>query len=91
MRQRGIFEEIRGSGIWWICYFDEQGRRHREKVDPKKLAIAACQKRKTEVRERRFFPITSSAVLSPLQKLPTTRSNIRGRIKDQPPTTGIAG
>ena len=55
-RQRGIFERPRGSGIWWACYFDEHGKRHREKVGPKGLAAKVYQKRKTEVQERRFFP-----------------------------------
>src|SRR6516165_3348829 len=55
-RQRGIFERPRGSGIWWACYLDEHGKRHREKVGPKGLAAKVYQKRKTEVQERRFFP-----------------------------------
>jgi hypothetical protein len=21
MKQRGVFEKVQGSGIWWICYF----------------------------------------------------------------------
>jgi len=55
-RQRGIFEHAKGSGIWWVCYFDERGKRHREKVGPKSLATDVYTKRKNEVRERRFFP-----------------------------------
>ncbi len=55
-RQRGIFERPSGSGIWWVCYFDENGRRHREKVGPKGLALKVYQKRKNEIQERRFFP-----------------------------------
>ena len=54
--QRGIFESPKGSGVWGACYFDEHGRRHREKVGPKKLALEVYRKRKTEIRERRFFP-----------------------------------
>jgi len=53
---RGIFERPTGSGIWWVCYFDQYGRRHREKVGPKKLAVDVYQKRKNDVREARFFP-----------------------------------
>ncbi len=56
MRQRGIFEKMPGSGVWWIRYADQFGRIHREKTGSKNLAIAAYQKRKTEVREARFFP-----------------------------------
>ncbi len=53
--RRGIFE--RQPGEYWIRYADQQGRIHREKVGPSlKLAQAAYQKRKTEVREGTFFP-----------------------------------
>ena len=45
-----------GSGIWWIRYADQHGKIHREKIGPKRLAISAYQKRKTEVREGQFFP-----------------------------------
>src|SRR5262249_35601503 len=55
-RPRGIFERPSGSGIWWVCYFDERGSRHREKIGPKGLAIKVYQKRKNEIQERRFFP-----------------------------------
>lgn len=55
-RQRGVFEKDPGSGVWWIRYADQFGRIHREKLGPKGLAISAYQKRKTEVREGRYFP-----------------------------------
>ena len=57
-KHRGVFERPAGSGIWWICYFDQFGRKHREKVGMKQSAIAAYQKRKTKVREGHFFPET---------------------------------
>jgi hypothetical protein len=53
---RGIFERPKGSGIWWVRYTDQYGKLHREKVGPKSLAKAAYQKRKTEIREGKFFP-----------------------------------
>src|SRR5262249_56624343 len=53
---RGIYEHPKGSGAWWVCYFDEHGKRHREKVGPKALAAKVYQKRKNEIQERRFFP-----------------------------------
>ena len=56
MKQRGIFEKDPGSGIWWIRYADQYGKIHREKIGPKSFAKSAYQKRKTEVREGRFFP-----------------------------------
>ncbi len=57
-KARGVFERPIGSGIWWVRYADENGREHREKVGPKRLATAVYQKRKNEIRERRFFPET---------------------------------
>ncbi|NIO20521.1 MAG: tyrosine-type recombinase/integrase [Candidatus Aenigmarchaeota archaeon] len=53
---RGVFERPKGSGIWWIRYTDQFGKLHREKVGPKSLALSAYQKRKTEIREGKFFP-----------------------------------
>jgi site-specific recombinase XerD len=53
---RGVFERPKGSGVWWILYRDEHGRRHRERIGPKGLASKVYEKRKTEVAERRFFP-----------------------------------
>lgn len=55
-RERGIFERPKGSGVWWVRYTDDAGRLRREKAGPRALARDLYQKRKTEVRERRFFP-----------------------------------
>lgn len=52
---RGIFERQTGTGVWWTRYADQDGRLHREKVGPKKLALDVYRKRKTEVREGKFF------------------------------------
>lgn len=53
---RGLFERPKGSGVWWVVYFDQHGRRHREKVGPRGLALDVYRKRKNEIREGRFFP-----------------------------------
>ena len=55
-KQRGVFERPKGSGIWWICYFDQYGRKHREKVGMKSAAINVYHQRKTEIRQGRFEP-----------------------------------
>ena len=52
----GLFEKITGSGEWWIRYSDQYGHIHREKVGPKSLAQKAYEKRKTDIREGKFFP-----------------------------------
>lgn len=55
-KHRGVYEHPKGSNMWWILYYDQFGKRHREKVGPKGLAIAAYHKRKTEIREDKFLP-----------------------------------
>jgi site-specific recombinase XerD len=56
MKQRGIFERQLGSGIWWICYFDHLGRKHREKAGTKSAAILLYRKRKQQVLEGKKLP-----------------------------------
>lgn len=53
---RGVFERPKDSGIWWIRYTDQYGKLHREKSGSKSLAISAYRKRKTQIREGKFFP-----------------------------------
>lgn len=48
---RGIFERPPGSGKWWICYFDQNGKRRREKAGTKSAAIMLYRKRKQQVLE----------------------------------------
>ena len=54
--ERGIFERPAGSNIWWIRFADKNGRIRRQKVGPKGLAKRLYEKRKTQVREGKFFP-----------------------------------
>jgi integrase len=53
---RGLFERPARSGVWWIRYFDGDGRERREKVGPKALARKRYMQRKTEIAEGRYFP-----------------------------------
>lgn len=53
---RGVFEKVKGSGEWWILYYDQDRRRHRKKIGPKSLAIDAYRKTKTKIREGEYFP-----------------------------------
>jgi hypothetical protein len=46
MKQRGVFEKLPGSGIWWICYFDQFGKKRREKAGTKSVATKLYGKRK---------------------------------------------
>jgi len=43
-------------GEWWVRYFDQHGSPHREKVGPKGLAKSVYERRKTEIRQGKFFP-----------------------------------
>ncbi|MFZ0821403.1 MAG: site-specific integrase [Candidatus Acidiferrales bacterium] len=56
MKLRGIFEREPNSGVWWICYFDHIGRRHREKVGTKSAAILLYRKRKQQALEGKKLP-----------------------------------
>jgi len=56
MKQRGIFEKVPGSGIWWICYFDQFGKKRREKAGTKSVAIKLYRKRKQQVLEGKKLP-----------------------------------
>jgi integrase len=49
VKVRGVFERPKGSGIWWVCYFDK-GQKRREKVGRRSDAIALYQKRKADIR-----------------------------------------
>jgi len=43
--QRGVFERDPGLGVWWICYFDRFGKRHREKVGTKSVSMENVSRR----------------------------------------------
>ncbi len=63
---RGVFFRLSPSGEvkdhlgrvgdWWVCWFDADSRKHREKVGARADALALYQRRKTEVRQLRHFP-----------------------------------
>jgi hypothetical protein len=53
---RGVYERDKGSGVWHICWHDGAGKRHREKIGPKQLAIAAYRKRRHQLLLQRQFP-----------------------------------
>jgi integrase len=56
MKQRGVFEKLQGSGIWWICYFDQFGKKRREKAGTKSVATKLYGKRKQQVLEGKKLP-----------------------------------
>jgi len=56
MRQRGLFEKIPGSGIWWVRYADATSRIRREKAGTKSTALLLYRKRKTEALQGKKLP-----------------------------------
>jgi integrase len=55
-KHRGIFERPKGSGVSWVLYYDQYGRRHREKVGFKSAALRIYQQRKPEIQQGKFEP-----------------------------------
>jgi integrase len=51
---RGVFEKPKGSGVFWINYYDAEGKRHRERVGRQNIAENAYLQRRQEVREGKF-------------------------------------
>ena len=60
---RGIYEEPKGSNIWWIQYFDVQHKRHREKVGRREAAINLLAIRRSAKLEGRKLPSPRQATL----------------------------
>jgi hypothetical protein len=54
--RRGVYEKLRGSGIYWVRYADRSGRIRREKAGAKSAAIKLYQKRKTEILQGKKLP-----------------------------------
>lgn len=53
---RGVYEKVPGSEIWWVLWYDADGRRHREKAGSKGQAKQLYEKRKTETRQGKKLP-----------------------------------
>ena len=60
---RGIYEDPKGSNIWWIQYFDLQRKRRREKVGRREAAINLLAIRRSEKLEGRKLPPPRHAIL----------------------------
>jgi integrase len=56
LKPRGVYEKLAGSGVWWICYFDQFGKKRREKAGTKSVAIKLYGKRKQQVLEGKKLP-----------------------------------
>ena len=56
MKQRGVYEREPGSNVWWIRYYDQFGKKHREKAGTKSAAIKLYGKRKQQALEGKKLP-----------------------------------
>src|ERR1035437_1028785 len=54
--RRGLFEKIKGSGVWWIRYTDGFGTYRREKAGTWAVAKQLLSKRQTEALQRKKLP-----------------------------------
>jgi integrase len=54
--ERGIYERVKGSGIWWIRWTDQHGRKRREKVGTWSAAKKLLAKRHTQKLEGAKLP-----------------------------------
>jgi integrase len=54
--KRGIFERIKGSGVWWIRWTDQAGHKRREKVGARSAAEKLLAKRHTQKLEGTKLP-----------------------------------
>ncbi len=55
---RGIYEKVKGSGVWWVRCADCTGRERREKAGTRGMAIALLDKRRMERRQGIKLPET---------------------------------
>jgi integrase len=53
---RGVFERPPGSAVWWIQYFDSDGRRRREKAGTRDNAKKLVEKRRMETLTSKKLP-----------------------------------
>lgn len=55
MKQRGVFEKEPGSRIWWICYYDQFGKKHREKRGLNALPLRSMESGNSRLSNVRSF------------------------------------
>jgi site-specific recombinase XerD len=55
-KERGVYEKVQGSKVWWIRYVDAEGNLRREKAGTKSAAIRLRTKRKGDAWEGKKLP-----------------------------------
>lgn len=46
----GVYEKVKGSGIWWVRYTNAKGKRTKVKVGTFGNAVTFCDQRKAEIK-----------------------------------------
>ena len=80
--QRGIFEKVPGSGVWWVRFVDGQGRYRREKIGSQSAAVKLYHKRKQQALERKKLPENLRQVVRFDQLCDDAAAYIRNRYAD---------
>ena len=57
-KHKGVFEKVKGSGIWWIRYTNETGKRVTAKVGTFSTAAKVYDQRTTEIRLGILLPVS---------------------------------
>jgi hypothetical protein len=68
-KQRGLFEKVPGSGIWWVRYTDAEGRLRREKAGTKSDASDLYRLRKADALRRIKLPTKLRQRIVPFAEL----------------------
>ena len=61
---KGLYEKLKGSGVWWIRYADEDGTIKRELAGTKANASRLYHNRKSAVLEGRKLPSRTRAIVT---------------------------
>ena len=52
----GLYEKVKGSGVWYISYFDAGGKRHRERIGRKNAAQTELDNRRRAIADGKYLP-----------------------------------
>lgn len=58
-KHTGVFEKVKGSGIWWVRYTNAKGKRAKAKVGTFSQAVDVYEQRKAEIRLGVLLPAAS--------------------------------
>jgi integrase len=80
---RGVYENPKGSGVWWIHYYDAASRRHREKIGAFQSAVDAYLDRKLQIRNGSFVAPGRKDKVSFIDLLDAALAAKKGRVSER--------